>query len=175
MGMTNFLRLSASAAALVLLAACSSQSAAPALSDDLKQDLARVGGGDVQLASAGAPRLEVVGDVERTERAERTVVAPRAPAVVRTPTADRGTRAVVRSVRSARRVTPAPAPAPAAIEAEAEAPRAEPAPEPVPSQQRPQRAPLPSTQREPVGGWRTPGEIIRNAPFPIKPVRSTRW
>jgi len=167
--MPNFSRLSASLAAILLLAACSSEPAPVALDESLKQDLARVGGGDVQLAGAGAPRLEVVGDVERTER---TVVAPRAPTVVRTPSANRRTRPVV---RSARRVTPAPAPAPAAIEEESEAPWAEPAPEPAPSQQRPQRAPLPSTQREPVGGWRTPGEIIRNAPFPIKPVRSTRW
>ncbi|MDB4880566.1 MAG: hypothetical protein JWL60_2012, partial [Gemmatimonadetes bacterium] len=59
--------------------------------------------------------------------------------------------------------------------APAEAPREEPAPEPVRSQARPGRAPMPSTQREPAGGWRTPGEVIRNAPFPINPVRSARW
>lgn len=157
------------AAALLLVAACSSgEPATPALSDDLKADLARVGSG-VQLAGATAPRLDVVSDVERTEG---TVAAPKAPEVTRAPSANRGTRAVV---RSARRPRPAPAPAVAEEVGPAEAPRAVEVPEPMPSQQRPQRAPLPSTQREPVGGWRTPGEIIRNAPFPIKPARPSGW
>jgi hypothetical protein len=43
-----------------------------------------------------------------------------------------------------------------------------PAPDPMPSAARP-RAPRPTTQQEPPGGWRTPGEIIRRAPFPINP------
>ena len=157
-------RLPAAAALLAVLAACSSPSAKPALSDDLKQDLAKVGGSDVQLAGTSGRGLDVVS---ATERSNGNVPAPKAPSVTRIASTRRGTRAVV---HSARHVTPAPAtPAPRAEEvAPAEAPRAEPAPEPVPSAGRPQPAPYP-TQREPRGGWSTPGQVIRNAPFPINP------
>lgn len=164
--MTNSaLRISMGSALLVALAACSSPSAQPGMSDDLKQDLARVGGGEVQLAGSAAHRVDVVSAVERNDR---NLPAPKAPSVTHVASANRGTRAVV---RSARHVAPAPArPAPRAEEvAPAEAPRAEPAPEPIYTQQRPQQAPLPSTQREPRGGWKTPGQIIRGAPFPINP------
>ena len=149
--------------ALALLAACS-RSEAPSVPDDLKQDLARVGGGDVQLAGASAPRVDVVSAAERTERELPT---PKAPSHVRVASANRGTRA---AIPTAHRATPAPAPVAAAERVTpAEAPRAEPAPEPVQAQQRPRQAPLPSTQREPAGGWKTPGQIIRGAPFPINP------
>jgi hypothetical protein len=162
--MRESLRLTVGMLAVALAAACS-KPAQPTMSDDLKQDLARVGGGEVQLAGATAPRLDVVSAVERNERNTPT---PKAPSVTRVASANRGTRAVV---KSARHVSPAPArPAPRAEEiAPAEAPRAEPAPEPVFTQERPQQAPLPSTQREPRGGWKTPGQIIRGAPFPINP------
>jgi hypothetical protein len=150
--------------ALLALAACSRTSEQPALSDDLKQDLARAGGTDVQLAGAANGRVDVVSAAERTNGA---VAAPKAPTVSRAPSAVRGKRA---PVRSASHVTPAAAtpspraeqPAPAEVRTEA------PAPEPTPAQSRP-RAPQPSTQREPPGGWRTPGQVIRNAPFPINP------
>lgn len=152
--MTNPLRLTIASVALATLAACSRPSEQPALSDDLKQDLARAGGSEVQLAGASTGRIDVVSAAERTNG---VVAAPKAPTVSRAPSAVRGKTAVV---KSARRVTPAAAePAPRAEE---------PAPEPVPSQARP-RAPQPSTQREPPGGWRTPGQVIRNAPFPINP------
>ena len=137
------------------------------MTDDLKQDLARAGGGsasDVQLAGSANGRLDVVSAVERTNGA---VAAPKAPTVSRAPSALRGRTAVVRSTRqtspAAAQPTPrAPETAPAEVRTES------PAPEPVPSQARP-RAPEPSTQREPHGGWRSPGEVIRNAPFPINP------
>lgn len=163
--MRNSLRLSIGAAALAALAACSSQGSQPALSDDLQQDLAKVGAGDVQLAGASGPRLDVVSAAERNER---NVPTPKAPSVTRVASANRGTRAVVRSVHHN---TPAPAATTAQSEevAPAEVPRAEPAPEPVQSQRRPQQAPTPSTQREPRGGWKTEGEVFRNAPFPINP------
>jgi hypothetical protein len=162
--MRHSIRLTIGAAALTVLAACSRPSEQPALSDDLKQDLARAGGSEVQLAGAPSGRTDVVSAVERTDGA---VAAPKAPTVSRAPSAIHGRTAVV---RSARHVTPAAAqPAPRAEEpAPAEVRREEPAPEPAPSQARPQ-APLPSTQREPPGGWRTPGQVIRNAPFPINP------
>ena len=76
--MTHSLRLTIASVALLASAACSRSSEQPALSDDLKQDLARAGAADVQLAGS-------------------------------------------------------------------------------------------TTQREPPGGWKTPGEVIRNAPFPINP------
>jgi hypothetical protein len=146
------------------LAACSHSSDQPALSDDLKQDLARAGGSDVQLAGASNGHVDVVSAAERTNGA---VAAPKAPTVSRAPSAVRGRTA---AVKSARRASPAAAqPSPRAAEiAPAEVNTTSPAPEPVPSQARP-RAPQPSPQREPPGGWRTPGEVIRRAPFPINP------
>jgi hypothetical protein len=163
------IRLSLAAVGLAAMAACSRSSEQPALSDDLKQDLARAGGSDVALAGAATNRVDVVSAAERTNGA---VAAPKAPTVSRAPSAVRGQRA---AVRSERHVTPAAAqPAPKAAEpAPAEARTEAPAPEPVPSQGRP-RAPQPSTQREPPGGWRSPGEVIRNAPFPINPARRAR-
>jgi hypothetical protein len=138
------------------LAACS-RSSEPVLSEDLKRDLAKAGGSDVQLAGSSANRLDVVSAAERTHGA---VAAPKSPTVARAPSAAHGSRA---AVRSARPVTPAVA---------QPSPRTEaPAPEPVPSVGRPRAPRAPSTQQEPPGGWRTPGEVIRNAPFPINPVR----
>lgn len=162
--MTNSLRLTLAAVAIAALAGCSRSSETPALSDDLKQDLARAGAADVQLAGSASPRVDVVS---ATERFDGAVAAPKAPAKARTTSTARGTKA---ATRSPRHESPAAAqPAPQAQEtAPAEAPIATPAPEPVPTQRRPQ-APLPSTQREPPGGWKTPGQVIRNAPFPINP------
>jgi hypothetical protein len=162
--MRESVRLSVAMLGIVLAGACS-QPDKPAMTDDLRQDLARVGGGDVQLAGASAPRIDVVSGVERNER-----IAPArsSPLVSRVASANRGTRAVVRSARHT-----APAPSQASTRAEEVAPaevrRAEPAPEPVFTQERPQQAPLPSTQRMPQGGWKTPGQVIRGAPFPINP------
>jgi len=163
--MRNILRLSISTLALVTLAACSRSSEQPALSDDLKQDLAKVGGGDVQLAGAPSPRLDVVSAGERTQSPTPT---PKAPAVSRVSSAFHGTHAPVKSVKHD---TPAPAqPATRAEQvAPAEVPQVERAPEPVPAAAGRPEAPRPSTQREPRGGWRTPGQVIRNAPFPINP------
>jgi hypothetical protein len=152
------------AAALAALAACSHSSDQPTLSDDLKQDLARAGASDVQLAGAPAGRVDVVSAVERANGA---VAAPKSPTVSRTASAARGHRA---PARSPRHETPAAAqPAPTAVETAPAVVRTEqPAMEDVPAAGRPQ-APRPSTQREPQGGWRTPGQVIRNAPFPINP------
>ena len=161
--MRNYLRFSISTLALVTLAACSRSAEQPALSDDLKQDLANVGGGDVQLAGLSSPRLDVVSAGERSHSA---TPAPKAPAVSRVPRAFRGTRAPVASVK---RETPAATEPSARVEdvAPAEVPRVERASDPA-AAGRP-GAPRPSTQREPPGGWSTPGRIIRNAPFPINP------
>jgi len=162
--MTNTFRLTLAAMAFATLAGCSRPAEPPALSDDLKQDLARAGAADVQLAGAAAPRVEVVSAAERVDGA---VAAPKAPTRSRSASPVRGTSA---AAPSPRQETPAAAqPAPQPVEAApVEAPRATPAPQPVPTQSRPQ-APKPSTQREPPGGWKTPGQVIRNAPFPINP------
>jgi hypothetical protein len=162
--MTYSIRLTIASVALLVSAACSRTSEQPALSDDLKQDLAKAGGADVQLAGTSNGRVDVVSAAERTNGA---VAAPKSPTVSRAPSAVRGRTAVV---KSARRVSPAAAqPSPRAEEpAPAEVRSEEPAPEPLPAPVR-TRAPQPSTQREPPGGWRSPGEVIRNAPFPINP------
>lgn len=163
--MQNFMRLSISTFALVAVAACSRSSEQPAMADDLKQDLNRVGGGDVQLAGLPSAKVDIVSAGERTLS---PTAAPKAPAVSRAPSAFHGVRAPVRSVKHE---AAAPAQeAPRATEvAPAEAPRVERAPEPVPMSAGRPEAPRPSTQREPRGGWKTPGQIIRNAPFPINP------
>ncbi|MEO5815211.1 MAG: hypothetical protein ABIT20_08030 [Gemmatimonadaceae bacterium] len=163
--MRNSLRLSIGTFALAAAAACSHTSEQPALSDDLKQDLAKAGGGDVQLAGGAMPKVEFVSAAERSKS---LTPAPKAPTVSRAPSASRGTKAVVKSVKH-----DAPAPAEPTVRAEEPAPvevqQAPRAPEPVPARAGRPEAPRPSTQREPPGGWRTPGQIIRNAPFPINP------
>ena len=162
--MTNTFRVTLTAMAFATLAGCSRPAEPPALSDDLKQDLARAGAADVQLAGAVTPRLEVVSVAERVDGA---VAAPKAPTKARTTSATRGTTASTRSPRQEKPAAAQPAPE-AQQTAPAESPTATPAPEPVPTQRRPQ-APQPSTQKEPPGGWKTPGQVIRNAPFPINP------
>lgn len=163
--MRNSLRLSLGTFALAALAACSHSAEQPALSDDLKQDLAKAGGGDVQLAGGSMPKLEFV---TATERSKSPTPSPKAPAVSRAPSPSRGTKAVAKSVKHE-----TPAPAEPTVRAEEPAPvevqKAPPEPEPIPSRAGRPEAPRPSTQREPPGGWRTPGQIIRNAPFPINP------
>ena len=135
------------------------------MADDLKQDLARVGGGDVQLAGLPSAKVDVMSAGERTLS---PVPVPKSPTVSRAPSAFHGVRAPVKSVKHD---IAAPAqPAPIAVDAApAEAPRVERAPEPVPMSAGRPEAPRPSTQRAPRGGWSTPGQIIRNAPFPINP------
>ena len=164
--MRNSLRLSIGTFALAALSACSHSSEQPALSDDLKQDLAKAGGGDVQLAgNASLPKLEFV---TATERSKSPTPSPKAPTASRAPSMARGTKAVVKSVKH-----DATAAAEPTVRAEETAPvevmRAPSIPEPIPSRAGRPEAPRPSTQREPPGGWRTPGQIIRNAPFPINP------
>ena len=163
--MSNSIRLSLGALVLAAVAACSNGSEQPSVSPDLEKDLAKAGGSDVQLAGSSANRIDVVSASERVESPTPT---PKARTVTRAPSATRGTKAAAPSPRRETPAAAAPAPRepqPAPVEER----RAEPEPEltPVP-QSRPQ-APVPSRQPEPRGGWRTPGEVIRNAPFPINP------
>jgi hypothetical protein len=161
--MRNSHRLSLCALLMSAAAACSGSTEAATVSSDLEQDLAKAGGANVQLAGSSGNRIDVVS---ASERIESPAPAPKAKTVAKAPSVKRGTRAVAPSPR---RESPAAAqPAPRAEEqVPAEQPRVE-EPEPVP-QSRPQAPPVPSRQPEPPGGWRTPGEVIRNAPFPINP------
>lgn len=163
--MRHSLRLSLGAVLVAVFTACSDAADQPAVSSDLERDLAKAGGAGVELAGSSAERIDVVSAVERVES---PAPAPKARTVARAPSVNRGTRATAPSPR--RQAPVAAQPAPRAEEpAPAEQPRTEPQDdlERVP-QSRP-RAPVPSTQPEPPGGWRTPGEVIRNAPFPINP------
>lgn len=161
--MPNSLRISLGAVLLAAAAACSGSSDRAAVSSDLEQDLARAGGTDVQLAGSSANRVDVVS---ASERVESPTPAPKAKTASRVPSVNRGTRAIAPTPR--RQAPAAAQPAPRAEEvAPADQPRVERQPEPMP-QTRPQ-APVPSRQPEPRGGWKTPGEVIRNAPFPINP------
>jgi hypothetical protein len=163
--MRNSLRLSLGTLLVAAAVACSGSSDQAAVNADLEQDLARAGGADVQLAGSSANRVEVVS---ASERVDSPVPAPKAKIVSRAPSVKRGTRAVAPSPR---RETPAAAqPAPRAeAQAPAEQPREEPQPELERMPQSRPQAPVPSRQPEPRGGWKTPGEVIRNAPFPINP------
>ena len=161
--MRNSHRISIGALLIAAASACSGSSDKAAVSADLEQDLAKAGGANVELAGNSGNRVDIVS---ASERVESPAPEPKAKAVARAPSVKRGTRAVAPSPR---RETPAAAqPAPRAEEqVPAEEPRVE-RPEPVP-QSRPQAPPVPSRQPEPRGGWKTPGEVIRNAPFPINP------
>jgi hypothetical protein len=163
--MRHSLRFWLGAVLVTAAAACSGSPDQPAVSSDLEQDLARAGGAGVELAGSSADRIDVVS---AEERVESPTPASKARTVTRAPSVNRGTRA---AAPSPRREAPAAArPAPRAEEpAPAEQPRTEPQPELERVPQPRPRAPVPSTQREPPGGWRTPGEVIRNAPFPINP------
>ena len=72
--MRNHIRSTSVMLALATLAACSPSSESPTLSDDLKADLATVGGGDVQLAGMATPKLEFV---TASERVDTPTPAPR--------------------------------------------------------------------------------------------------
>src|SRR5919112_1894980 len=160
--MRHSLRYSMMALLLAAAAACSGSSEQPKVSSDLEQDLARAGGADVQLAGNSGNRIDVVS---ASERVESPAPAPKAKTVVRAPNVNRGTRAVAPSPR--REMPAAAQPAPKAEQAPAEQSRTEPEPELERLPQTRPQAPVPSRQPEPRGGWKTPGEVIRNAPFPI--------
>ncbi|MFL5522236.1 MAG: hypothetical protein ACJ8B6_14935 [Gemmatimonadales bacterium] len=166
--MRNHIRLTLASAALLVGAACSRTTEQPALSEDLKQDLARAGGSasDVRLAGGVGGRLDVVS---AEERASAAVPSPGGRAISKIASTKRGTRAGVRS--KTRQDTPAAGKASpvgeASVRSDVETQERATDPAGTAAQRTPM--PRPSTQREPVGGWRTPGEVIRNAPFPINP------
>jgi hypothetical protein len=134
-------------AAIAGLVACGGKSAPVQASDDLQRDLQLASGSGIELLP-NAARTTVVSAVEQTGTAEP---AP-SPTKARTPVARPKTRrtpprqAPVRSTPPPRVSSPAPRPSPT-FDANVISP-------------------------PPPGGYKTVDEVIRNAPFPIKPVRS---
>lgn len=128
--------------AMMALAACGRDSA---MDDQMKADLQAASAGSIELAPAGAT-TKVVSGIEQVQRAQPRPTAPRPKA-------------------------------PPAARDVAESPDPEPTPEPRVAQQAPvsnePAATRPSSKPQvsppPPGGYKTVGEVIRNAPFPIKP------
>jgi hypothetical protein len=141
------MRLTLGLAALAGLAACGGKSAPVQASDDLRRDLELAGGSGIELLPV-APSTQVVSAVEQTGTAEP---AP-APTKARTPVARPKPRRVAPQARVVRAPTPAPRP-----ERQAERP----APQPVFGAD--------VISPPPPGGYKTVDEVIRGAPFPIKP------
>lgn len=138
-----FNRMAAVAAIAVALSACSGR---PEVDEQLKRDLEAASAGAIELAPMGAG-TKVVSGVEQIPRATPRPTAPRpkAPPVV--------------SPRRAVSQDPAPSPEPQVVQ---QAPVSN-----EPAAVRPTSTPR--VQPAPPGGYKTVDEVIRNAPFPIKP------
>ncbi len=141
------MRLTFGLAALAGLAACGGKSAPVQASDDLRRDLELASGSGIELLP-NAASIQVVSAVEQTGTAEP---AP-APTKARTPVARPKPRRVEPQARVVRAPTPAPRP-------ERQADR--PSPQPVFGND--------VISPPPPGGYKTVDEVIRGAPFPIKP------
>ncbi len=137
-------------AAFLGVAACGRDSAPARADGDLQRDLelAKSEQG-IELFPTGA-RTAVVSAIEQTG------VAEPAPA----PTRTRAPRPTPRRAAPKARVVSAPARAPVTPRVE------QPAPRPRPTFDANVISP------PPPGGYKTVDEVIRNAPFPIKPVRN---
>jgi hypothetical protein len=134
-------------ATLATLAACGGKSAPVQASDDLQRDLRLASGAGIELLP-NAARTQIVSAVEQSGTAQP---AP-APIKARTPVARPKPRRVALQPRVAR--TPARAPTP---ERQIE---------------RPSSRPIFDANvisPPPPGGYKTVDEVIRGAPFPIKP------
>lgn len=158
--MRKQLELTAVVIALIGVAACNSASAADKdLSHDL--DLASSPATSAPTGLSLAPSAGRTDVVSSIERAPEAAPAPRPSAPQRS--------VVHHSVHHSALAASAPvAPAPVVAAAHTPAPSpavaAAPAPDPTPAPR-----PTPTQQREPRGGYRTVGDVIRNAPFPINP------
>jgi hypothetical protein len=134
-------------ATLVLVAACGRESAPAEATGDLQRDLELASGTGIELLPNTA-RTQVVSAVEQTGTAEP---AP-APTRARTPVVRPKPRRVAPQARVVRAPTPAPSP----------------------GRQIERPAPRPTFDANvisppPPGGYKTVDEVIRAAPFPIKP------
>jgi hypothetical protein len=132
-------------ASIAGLVACGGKSTPAQADGDLQRDLQLASGQGIELLPS-APRTTVVSAIEQTGTAEP---AP-APTKVRAPIAR----------PKPRRVTPQP--------------RVVRTPSPAPQRQVERPSPRPTFDANvisppPPGGYKTVDEVIRNAPFPIKP------
>jgi hypothetical protein len=157
--MPSPLRLSALAALFALVAACDSSDRG--LSEDLQRDLGEVRASSVELAPRVSDVREVVSAEEqfpsaRVARAATPVTRPR-PATQPTVREAAAPPAAERSTE----VAQAPEPQPPAAQSAGGADTASVASTPRP------RPTAPASGRR--GGYKTVGEIIRDAPFPINP------
>jgi hypothetical protein len=139
------MRLTLGLAALAGLAACGGKSAPVQASGDLQRDLQLASGTSVELLP-NTSRTAVVSAIEQTGTAEP---AP-APTKTRAPVVRPKARRVAPQVRVVR------------------------APSPAPERQVERPSPRPTFDANvisppPPGGYKTVDEVIRNAPFPIKP------
>ena len=140
--MKHYLTGIALAGTALALAACDR---APDVDAQLKKDLEAASAGAIELAPRGTATT-VVSGVEQMQRAQPRPTAPR-------PKAPPAEREVAQS--------PDPMPTPDPVVVQQAPVRNEPA------ASRPTNTPR--VQPAPPGGYKTVGEVIRNAPFPIKP------
>ena len=141
-------RLIMGAAALVGVAACGRS--APSPTDDLRRDLELARGQGLELAPRSGQQT-TVSAAELVPQGSSTSATPASRQRVRTP--------VIAAAPKARTVV--------------EAPTRQPLENPAPVSDAPTK-PQPATGRPavnppPPGGYKTMGELIRKAPFPINP------
>ena len=149
------------AATLVGVAACSTST--PASNDDLRRDLELARGQGLELAPRAAGQATVSAAELHPDNAKPVAtrasrVRQNTPVVVASPKGE----SVAEAPQPAVEPTAAPAPAAASVE---------PTPAPAaagPVRPQPTRG-KPAMNPEPPGGYRTMGELIRKAPFPINP------
>ena len=157
------LKLTVSLVSALALGACSRSTPEQALADDLQRDLAMTAGTAVELAPKAGGQ-QVVSAIESAPNAPQPRTSQKAPR--RTPTP------------APPQAAPAPVTAAAEPEPQVEAPTPEvvaPTPSPAntgdvaPAVGAGRPSPVPAQRKAPPGGWKSPSEIIRNAPFPINP------
>lgn len=149
---------SALAAALLVAgaAACSGKSSSPTLASDLQGDLEAAKSSSIELANDGTRRTQVVSAEELTGATPQRAPQAAPKAVAHKATANRAPTPT--PAPAAPSVVVAPAPVPPVVNADTLAPI-----EPRPAPSRP--AATPSRR----GGYKSVGDVIRDAPFPINP------
>lgn len=130
--------------AMVLISACNAAGGDPSMDDAMRRDLEAVQAGTM-LAPVGEGQ-KVVSAIEQTGKTQPRPTAPKPKAP---PSAS----------EVAQHDEPAPLPEPLVTQT---------APVSGPAATRPTSTPRVSPP--PPGGYKTVGEVIRNAPFPIKPA-----
>ena len=151
-----FSRLTA-VAGVVVLVACGGSSP----SDDLAVELESAAGAGSQLLPR-SEGIEFVSELEQSVPKVQRAVPSQKPDARVARAAPAGPREEVDEA------APAPAAAAAQVQMEQPAPAVTVGPT-VESAPRGVAIPRGETRRAPPGGWKTPSEVIRNAPFPINP------